>query len=644
MGRPYSSDLRDLAGTYRWALKAETRHLRRFAAQSCALPLLVVGSGGSFSAAQFVAGLHERYAGKLAKAVTPLEIALSPRSLRDEAVLVLSAGGSNPDALGVFKNLVVREPRQLAVLCVRERTPLDELASQYRYANSIAFQMPSGKDGFLATNSLLATAALSVRAYQETFGERGDLPRSLRGLIREALPGGIREFRSRCLPLWEREYLTVLFGPDAHPAAQDIESKFTEGALGAVQIADYRNFAHGRHHWLAKRGDTTGVLAFLCPSDRDIAGKTLRHIPDSIPIVPINIGSGGSVGGLSALICAFYLAGFAGEARGVDPGEPRVPPFGRKIYRLSGWKDLGPYGDGLHMDEAVAIERKCGVTIHTLKAGNRLSMWREAYTAFCSSLRRTQFRAVVFDYDGTLCDGSCRESGPSKEMTSHLRRLLGKGIAIGIATGRGRSAREQLRSALSKSVWANVFMGYYNGSDVGRLCDDDRPDRSDDVHDSLASLARHARLEPGVQEVADVTFRRRQITFELRDMCARDWLASWIWAHIGESCAPGARVVTSAHSLDVIAPCVSKNLLVSEIRTELALDTVQAVLCVGDRGLWPGNDYALLANPSSLSVDEVSGDPRTCWNLAPAGFRGVQATLFYLGSARIGDGAFQLSM
>lgn len=59
------------------------------------------------------------------------------------------------------------------------------------------------------------------------------------------------------------------------------------------------------------------------------------------------------------------------------------------------------------------------------------------------------------------------------------------------------------------------------------------------------------------------------------------------------------------------------------------------ILCIGDKGRWPGNDFDLLSEPFSLSVDEVSSDPVTCWNLAPAGYRGIQATLYYLDHMRI---------
>jgi hypothetical protein len=54
------------------------------------------------------------------------------------------------------------------------------------------------------------------------------------------------------------------------------------------------------------------------------------------------------------------------------------------------------------------------------------------------------------------------------------------------------------------------------------------------------------------------------------------------------------------------------------------------ILSIGDRGRWPRNDYELLRGAFALSVDEMSVDPATCWNLAECGQRGVAATLEYL--------------
>jgi hypothetical protein len=101
-------------------------------------------------------------------------------------------------------------------------------------------------------------------------------------------------------------------------------------------------------------------------------------------------------------------------------------------------------------------------------------------------------------------------------------------------------------------------------------------------------------------------------------------------------------LLRSSHAMDVIAPSVSKQAVIDEVRQ--AIGSESAILCIGDRGRWPGNDFALLSNPNSLSVDEVSPDPAQCWNIAPPGSRGVQAVVYYLEHLVAGKRGFRLKL
>ncbi len=95
--------------------------------------------------------------------------------------------------------------------------------------------------------------------------------------------------------------------------------------------------------------------------------------------------------------------------------------------------------------------------------------------------------------------------------------------------------------------------------------------------------------------------------------------------------------------MDVLAPGVSKRAVVVALM-ELHGCNENSVLCIGDRGQWPGNDFSLLNQPNSLSVDEVSQDPETCWNLAPPGLRGTQAALAYIGQLRANERGLQMAL
>jgi hypothetical protein len=96
--------------------------------------------------------------------------------------------------------------------------------------------------------------------------------------------------------------------------------------------------------------------------------------------------------------------------------------------------------------------------------------------------------------------------------------------------------------------------------------------------------------------------------------------------------------------MDVLSPGVDKRAVVGRVAELLGEGSSPAVLCVGDRGRWPGNDYSLLCHPNSLSVDEVSPDPGTCWNLAPAGVRCVEACLVYLRRLKTAGGRMRFEV
>ncbi len=279
-------------------------------------------------------------------------------------------------------------------------------------------------------------------------------------------------------------------------------------------------------------------------------------------------------------------------------------------------------------------------------ARGRLEAWRQALAKFRAGLRRTTFGAVVFDYDGTICGAAERWDGPGADIAERLTELLHGGVLLGVATGRGKSVRKDLQRILpDRSLWDRVLVGYHNGGEIAWLRDDDQPPETGPLHDALRPLLDAVIEEGRLSGAVKVDGKLHQITFELSHEgdCGEVWpvVEQLVRRHAG----PGVTVVRSSHSLDALAPGVSKSLLVDRVREELArLGRPSAVLCIGDKGRWPGNDFALLQEPHSLSVDEVSPDPATCWNLASPGDCCVPATLAYLRAFRVGRGQFTIEL
>lgn len=630
MGKPYYDELDRLSATYAWALKRPLGDLPRAIQGVARLPLIAVGSGGSYTSAQFAAALHRRYCSVAAVAMTPLEAVTTPESLRQTAVMLLTAGGRNADVLGAFERLTEREPEQLLVLCARTGSPLARISRKHPAVEFAEFELPSGKDGFLATNSLLATVVVLTRLYVAAFNAPTPLPEKIAEFFPKEVSETFAYIDHLCEPLWRRQTLVVLYGPDCHAAAVDLESKFSEAALGNVQVTDFRNFAHGRHHWLAKRGGETAVLAIVSERDLGLAGTLLALLPKEVPIVRLSAAGTGLMANLSALLQVFMVVGSAGKARGIDPGKPGVPSFGRKIFHLRAFASKQSELETLSVREAAAIERKAGASVASLISRGTLDGWRKEYRLFCDCLAAAKFRAIVLDYDGTICSEAHRFEPLVTPISRQLNRLLQAGAVLGIATGRGKSVKDTLRQAIEPQFWRRVVVGYYNGGDVATLKDDSRPDGTEAVGPTLAPIADALRVAFGQSGLANLTFRLPQVTIEPAPDANRDDVWNSVEHLVHSVGNAGVGALRSSHSIDVVAAGVTKQAVVARVVELLSEDANTSVLCIGDRGRWPGNDYALLSNPYALSVDEVSPDRQTGWNLAAPGQNGVAATLDYL--------------
>jgi len=493
----------------------------------------------------------------------------------------------------------------------------------YRFVDFVELNPPSLKDGFVATNSLLGFAVLLVRAYADAFSTVDGLPRQFSALFGGGWTSAdsLERIRRSFGPLLNRETLIVLYGSSVSSAALDLESKFSEVALGNVQLADFRNFAHGRHHWIAKHEATTGVLALFGDDEKNLAKRTLRLIPPEVPIAEIPIPLAGPAANVAALVAVLHLVGAAGEQQRIDPGRPGVPAFGRRIYglrALKAKKKIPSY-------ESIAMARKLNCDADRLHNREDAAFWLEAYHRFVSSLQSVTFGGIVLDYDGTLCDERDRFVGVRDEAADELTRLLQSEVPIGIATGRGNSVKKDLRKIIDKQYWDRLHIGYYNASEIGLLCDDRCPDLSSTESDSLKALADAVSTHPVISQLAICRARASQISVRPKSPASADLL----WRLL-QSLAQSYGIVAlrSSHSIDLLHPNTSKRLLLWHLSS--ILPSGVEVMPLGDKGQWPGNDYDLLNAPYSLSVDEVSADPSTCWNLAPVGHKGVQATLDYL--------------
>lgn len=591
-------------------------------------PLVAVGSGGSLSAAYHVARLHRTFALEPSTALTPYRFRTEPIP-HESHCWVFSAGGSNVDVVAAVSAAQRAEVAAVNVVSVRGRSAVSRVASSDPVVRFHHLGIPSKKDGFLATNSLLAFCAVTTRAYMQLEACDEAWQATLRVLEASLGEANRDRWRDAALYVAGREHLVVLHDAGTSLGAFDLESKLIEAGIVGVQLADYRHFAHGRHHWLAKNGSNSGVLALVSDADRSLAQRTIRLLPLGVPTAVIDIPGDCEASQLTSLLAAFHITEALGFARGIDPGQPGVPDFGRKLYGLPLGK---PQARSLSQVSIARKEQQRATPKRPDLRRSSAEVLVAACQAFQENLAATALGGIVFDYDGTIVDTPDRFQPPRDDVAAELVRILRGGLPLGIATGRGRSAGSDLRQVIPEDLWSRVTVGYYNGAEIRDLGDTQPLVGVEKPAGSLALL--HDQLL-GDRWGLKLTLRRHQLTVQAEGGLSEDRLWESVQAVVSEQGLTSLRVVRSSHSIDVIDSCASKLNVVATVASGAKTNDI---LRIGDRGCWPGNDHEMLASPLGLSVEQVSPDLAKCWNIAPEALRGSRATLYYLRSVEVYGG------
>ena len=623
MGKPFNSELEKISDTIKWAEEQDTSLLSRYLfAENRQTPLVCIGSGGSLSACHYAAMLYKQRNGVLAQAMTPLQLMYSGREIiRSSKLLFLSASGKNKDILNAIKYGVKYNEIGMMSLTLHKNNLTEELLEQHPKVLRWCEDIPSEKDGFLATNSLVATFTLLCKA-------AGGMSQNSSFEFDDLKPGTWN------LKLNTLQNFIVLYGATGESVAWDIESKLTEAALGSALLSDYRNFGHGRHHWFDKCGKNSCIIALVTPIERELAYKTIGCLPKDIPVIYIETELESPAASIDMLLKAFRFVNDLGKARGIDPGKPGVPGYGRVLYNLDYFKLTNRILPAEKTLE-VAVLRKLGIA-----GKDNTPLWkhyRDACQRFVRHLNRGKFTTIAFDYDGTLSasDHANRyKKGLCPEIKNALLPLLENGAQIVVATGRGKSVGESFMNTIDRQYWPQIKIGYYNGACPLALGDEAKleewKNQPFDHELKVLSVELRRRLPEDCINY-ELTERNLQLSIEkVKAVSDAEVLYSTCREIIWDKQLKGIRVWRSSHSMDIV--------VYHEVSKLRVIEETAKTLCIGDYGSVEGNDYELLTCPASLSVDNVSKNAESCWNIAPSGMKGLDATLYYLSHLTVTDG------
>ena len=623
MGKPFKRELEKITDTIIWAEGQDVTSLRMFFSVNAGTPLICIGSGGSYSAASYAAMLYKQTCG-LAVPMTPLAFNTSSDVvIRGSKLLYFSASGRNKDFLISFQRGLEIGRSEMTGVCLRESPKWDEIIDKYHTDfEKYTFPIPTVKDGFLATNSLVAFFVLMYRCFfEEKPSEHLNYKKGFR--------------QNHVIDFSTVDNFIVLYSNLSEPVAIDLESKFSEAALGSVLLADYRNFGHGRHQWFDKKSKNSCIVALVNDNDRELAEKTLSKMPEEINVVHIESTLRTPLATIELLVKTFLFVAAIGEKRGIDPGRPGVPEYGTELYHLNFRKLLKDNCVVLPLKEQ-AISRKLRLGSRALIATQEYEAYSKAYDAFVGRLKKKEFDLLALDYDGTICNVD-RKSRFNQELevsvAKMLNRLVAEGVRIAIMTGRGGSAYELLRKSIQKENWSQVYLGCYNGAVIVRLSDE--PTAIETVKDApvdeqlviFENALKRYPFHPSIRTYStQLSFtcpdRRKayEISNEIILLNKLDRLHIW----------------SSSHSLDIVVSTKAGKTTVKNIS--------ENVLVIGDRGDYEGNDYEMLSLPYSLSVDGVSRDPDCCWNLAPRELRGLNVVKYYLHKIKVSKQGFRIKI
>ena len=628
MGKPFRKELQCLRETLTWVDAQDVSALREFLCTDAHMPLYCVGSGGSYSACYYASMLYRQYCG-IAMPITPLGIQMGSNcQFRDCKMLYISASGNNKDILQSVKVGLQQSHTKTAGLCMSIHNKMEGLTKASSNHVMCHYEIPTMKDGFLATNSLVGFFGLLLRAYFPSI----------------CVIDGYTDIQEETLlpdvgDLSQYDNFIVLYSKYSEAIAYDIESKMSEAGLGAVLLSDYRNFGHGRHNWIDKRGEKTCVVSLKTKADCALVEKTLNFLPNNTSIMSIESELDLRLAPIELLIKSFAFVANVGDAVGIDPGRPGVPEYGSKLYGLN-YAFLVKHSL-IPLDE-LAILRKIGKGSREVIDPNLWSYYEENLKAFRHRLKTTKFKMIAFDYDGTLSnsDKDARyKDSLLPEIKEMLLNFLRHDVSVAILSGRGKSLVELFKNEIPTAYWSMVYMGFYNGAYVCRLNeigDDLITYHKSELCDSLQNLLDE--LSQKCLFFNNLNIEKRKVQLTIKDSKFTDVLCELCQEIIIQNNLCALHVWKSSHSIDVVDSNFAKKTNIEEFFSE------SEILYIGDSGDAAGNDFQMLSRPYSLSVDKVSRSADSCWNLIPQGKEGTEATLWYCSKMQIQQGYFNISL
>ena len=229
-------------------------------------------------------------------------------------------------------------------------------------------------------------------------------------------------------------------------------------------------------------------------------------------------------------------------------------------------------------------------------------------------LATQRFRAILFDYDGTLCSSQRIEHPPQRDVLDHIERLVKAGVTVGIASGRGGSIQEHLAQSLPADVLPRIHLGLYNGgwlADASQLVSE-----GEESSEFLSHVTRivHRLKRTGVPIDRVKSTPPFQVSVRFREGLSTESMWYIVADALRQVGVEPASMVRSKHSVDMLARGVGKARIVAHVVGESRIGRYSGRK-VGAEGAWRG----MVSMGQSVRIKPPSDSPDAGVLLANAG-------------------------
>lgn len=278
----------------------------------------IVGTGGSFISAHFIAKLLSQELAKPIIALKPRDIFIYPIKNINFAIL-LTYSGKTPDILTVNDYLKKNNIKSYIVTNQKKDNPEE---------NIISYNSSRTEKGFLAVAGTVIPIYLFAKSCLKEINLKDFVENSITKWKSEL------SFENLNLKIADKPLLIDIFSDyETGTAALDLESKFVESGFGRVTIHDKKDFSHGRFNIISSF--KPDLIIFL---DSKGSGKYNEKLykyltKEGVSIIHLKTNESGILADLDLLIASQFLIQSISEIIKRDLTKPDYPKRAMSLYR-----------------------------------------------------------------------------------------------------------------------------------------------------------------------------------------------------------------------------------------------------------------------------------------------------------------------